>query len=82
MPSNRMSTLPRGAVTARDSVLSAVQLFASASEQRDYERNVPLAVVPSELAEAAHDLFQPRSATYLDSFRLGARYPKPSGYEG
>ena len=55
-------------MTARDSVLSAVQLLASASEQRGYEQDVPLAAVPSELAEAAHDLFQPKSAAYLDSF--------------
>ena len=45
-----------------------IQLLASASEQRDYERDVPIAAVPSELAEAARDLFQPKSQPYLDSF--------------
>ena len=55
-------------MTARDSVLSAVQLLASASAQSNYERGVPLASVPAELAEAAGDLYQPRRREYVEAF--------------
>lgn len=58
----------RYAVSARDSVLSTVQLLASASEQVSYERGVPLASVPAELAEAAEDLYQPKRRDYVEAF--------------
>lgn len=52
----------------RDTVLYAVQLLASAQEQRDYERDVPIADVPGELAEAGRDLFHPKSNEYIRAF--------------
>ena len=55
-------------MSVRDTILSAVQLLASASEQRAYEQDVPLADVPSELAEAGRDLFQPKSREYIETF--------------
>lgn len=55
-------------MTARDSVLSAVQLLASASEQLRYERDVPLASVPAELAEAAEDIYRPKRREYVEAF--------------
>ena len=55
-------------MTARDSVLAAAQLLASASEQSSYERDVPLVSVPAELAEAAEDLYRPKHREYIEAF--------------
>ena len=55
-------------MTARDSVLSAVGLLASASKQISYERNAPIAFVPAELAEVADDLYRPKSREYVEAF--------------
>lgn len=55
-------------MNVRDTVLSAVQLLASASEQLGYERDVPIADVPAELVETGRDLFQPKSHEYVEAF--------------
>ena len=53
----------------RDRVVEHVALLASASDQRQYERDVPIASVPDELiCGFTDDLYHPKSQAFLDAF--------------
>ena len=53
----------------RQRVVDTIALLASASEQLRYERDVPIADVPSELVCGfTDDLFHPKSRSFLDAF--------------
>jgi hypothetical protein len=43
-------------------------MLASASEQMEHEKSVPLAFVPGELFAFADDLFRPKQPDYVASF--------------
>jgi hypothetical protein len=52
----------------RRQVVGTVELFASPSEQRKYESDVPIACVPDELVCFANDLFNPKWQPFVDAF--------------
>jgi hypothetical protein len=53
----------------RSSLIDTITLLARASEQLDYEREVPHAYIPAELIEIyTSDTFHPKNQDFIDAF--------------
>jgi len=53
----------------RKRVIGHIELLGSPSAQREYERDVPIANVPSELVCGfVNDLYHPKTELFLDAF--------------
>ena len=68
MTFNTVAVIRHYALSIRESVVAAVELLASASEQQQYAQGAPHAFVPGELIETGHDLLHPKSPAYAEAF--------------
>lgn len=61
--------MPTDSVSYRDSLIQIIGILASAREQLDYERNVPIAYVPDELVcQFFDDHYHPKSLQFIAEF--------------